>query len=197
MGLQKELCSPTGLLYDNVRDQLNERQTLSRTVEFIHQALDRDLRVFHVPMVFTPDYRELRAQGGVLGEIRKKGAFQAGTAGVAAIDELEPFADKIITVEPRRGLCAFFHTDLEEQLRRENVTTLAFGGLLTSICVESTARSAYELGFRIVILSDCTATSSAEDQRASEQYVFPMIGEVMLSSDWLESLNSPSTQLHV
>ena len=54
--------------------------------------------------------------------------------------------DIIIT---KRQWGAFHGTELELQLRRRGVTTLALGGIATNFGVELTARQAWELGFEL------------------------------------------------
>ena len=43
--------------------------------------------------------------------------------------------------------------------------TVAIAGFLTNCCVESTMRTAYEKGFDVYTLTDCTATVSEDEQR--------------------------------
>lgn len=62
---------------------------------------------------------------------------------------------------------AFHGTDLEERLRRRGVETLILCGMMTHLCVETTARAAFVRGFRVVIPVDAVATYNEELQRAS------------------------------
>jgi nicotinamidase-related amidase len=53
---------------------------------------------------------------------------------------------------------AFIGTNLEQQLRQADCTTVVIVGLTTNHCVSTTARMAGNLGFTTYVLSDATAT---------------------------------------
>jgi ureidoacrylate peracid hydrolase len=50
-------------------------------------------------------------------------------------------------------------------LRSQGCDTLVLAGTKTNICVESTARDAMMLDFRVVVLSDATAALTAEAEQ--------------------------------
>jgi nicotinamidase-related amidase len=60
-------------------------------------------------------------------------------------------------VEKRVNSC-FIGTSLGEELRNGGHDTLIVAGLTTNHCVSSTVRMASNLGFRVVLVSDATAT---------------------------------------
>ena len=53
---------------------------------------------------------------------------------------------------------AFFDTDLEENLRKNNIKNLIICGVMTHLCCETTARSGFMRGFNIFFTVDGTAT---------------------------------------
>ncbi|AYO83486.1 MULTISPECIES: cysteine hydrolase family protein [Methylobacterium] len=53
---------------------------------------------------------------------------------------------------------AFVGTDLEDRLKRAGVTDLILAGFMTHMCVNSTARSAFNLGFQPTVIASATAT---------------------------------------
>ena len=58
------------------------------------------------------------------------------------------------------GLSAFSGTELESLLRDRGLSTLAVCGFMANCCVESTVRAACDLGFNVVTVIDCVATTS-------------------------------------
>lgn len=53
---------------------------------------------------------------------------------------------------------SFVGTDLAERLERTGVKDLILAGFMTHMCVNSTARSAFSLGFRPTVVASATAT---------------------------------------
>jgi nicotinamidase-related amidase len=87
---------------------------------------------------------------------------------------LDP-ADVIVT---KRQWGAFYGTDLDLQLRRRGMRTIVLGGIATSIGVESTARSAWEHGYELVICEDLCADLSAETHASSFKHIFPRLARI-------------------
>jgi nicotinamidase-related amidase len=108
-------------------------------------------------------------------------AFVKGTWGAAIVDDLTP-AESDILIEGKRGLDTFASTNLDFILRGRGITTVLLAGFLTNCCVESTMRSAYEHGYRVITLTDCTAATSAEEHDNAIAYDYPMFSLPMESA---------------
>ena len=67
----------------------------------------------------------------------------------------------ILLKKPRYG--AFHGTDLELMLRHRGIDTLIIGGIATNVCCETTAREATVRDFKVLFLSDGTATFGLPD----------------------------------
>ncbi|HWB54407.1 MAG TPA: isochorismatase family protein [Tepidisphaeraceae bacterium] len=98
----------------------------------------------------------------------------------ASASELVPEAgvesgDVLIT---KRYWGAFGGTDLEQQLRRRGIDTIVLGGIATNFGVESTARTAAELGFNLVLVEDGMASMDADAHRFAITKIFPRLGRV-------------------
>lgn len=78
---------------------------------------------------------------------------------------------------------AFIGTDLDLQLRRRGCDTVVIAGIATNKGVESTARSAWELSYDVVIAEDATATGSVELHDFAINKILPDIARVMASTD--------------
>jgi len=61
----------------------------------------------------------------------------------------------------------FYKTELENILRQRNITQIVITGVMTHLCCESTARSAFVRGFEVFFPIDGTATYNEDFHRAS------------------------------
>ena len=78
---------------------------------------------------------------------------------------------------------AFIGTDLDLQLRRRGVKTIVLGGIATNMGVESTARSAWELSYNLVIVEDLCAGRTAEQHAFAFANIFPALSHVVQAED--------------
>ena len=61
--------------------------------------------------------------------------------------------------------------------------TIVLGGIATNIGVESTARSAHEHGYDVVIVEDICATHTNELHEFAFRHIFPRIARVAKCAD--------------
>ena len=79
-------------------------------------------------------------------------------------------------------------TSLGEVLRAKGIDTLLIAGTKTNVCCECTARDAMMLDYQVVLLSDCTAALSDDEQRATLENVIQQFGDVMSADEALALL---------
>jgi nicotinamidase-related amidase len=94
-------------------------------------------------------------------------------------------SDKLITKQ-RWG--AFVGTELDGFLRGLGVTQIFLAGISTSAGVESTARSAYDHGYNVVLVVDAMTDRSVEAHRHCVETIFPRLGETETTENVLKLL---------
>ncbi len=115
-------------------------KALKKTQELVKFAHDKKMPVFFVRHEGPAD-SPLFAKGTTFSEFHK---------------DLQPAAgDKVIT---KATPSSFVGTDLEKQLKDLGIKKIIVTGLMTHMCVSSTARDAVPLGFDVIIPEDATAT---------------------------------------
>ena len=85
----------------------------------------------------------------------------------------------------KRQWGAFFGTDLDLQLRRRGIDTVVLCGIATNMGVESTAREAFQLGYQQIFITDAMTSFTKEEHEASCSYIFPKIGRIRSTQDFL------------
>jgi nicotinamidase-related amidase len=96
-------------------------------------------------------------------------------------DEFPHPVESVDVVVTKRQWGAFYGTDLDLQLRRRGVRSIVLGGIATSIGVESTARSAWEHGYELVICEDLCADLNVEAHASSFRHIFPRLARLAKS----------------
>lgn len=79
-----------------------------------------------------------------------------GEVGHDFVDVLRPLEREIVIDKP--GYSAFSHTTLQQALTRRGIETLIITGVTTEVCVSSTLRTAVDLGYRCITVSDACAS---------------------------------------
>jgi ureidoacrylate peracid hydrolase len=87
---------------------------------------------------------------------------------------------------------AFIRSDFEKMLHQRGIDTLLIAGTKTNVCCECTARDAMMLDYKVVLLSDCTAALSDEEQRATLENVIQQFGDVLTADEALALLDKSS-----
>ncbi len=91
-------------------------------------------------------------------------------------------------VVTKKCLGAFTGTPLDGYLRERGVTQVVIAGISTSVGVESTARSAYDLGYNVTLVVDAVTDREADAHRLTIEKIFPRLAEVGTTTDVLKLL---------
>jgi nicotinamidase-related amidase len=185
---QNEFTSDGGALHDAVKTVMDKTDMLTNTTRVVEAARAAGATVMHAPIGFAEGYHELSANPyGILKSVVDGSAFVKGSWGAAFHDQFTPQPGDIV-IEGKRGLDAFASTNLDFILRGKGITTLALGGFLTNVCVESTMRTGYESGYEVITLTDCTAATSFEEYENAIAYDYPVFSKPMTSTELIAQL---------
>jgi nicotinamidase-related amidase len=188
IGFQNDYFSKDGILHSFIEESFEATQAVKNIVSLLQQLTDTSLPIITTPIIFTPNYEELYDPVGILKTIRDVKAFQAGTNGSQTISELLAFGDRITEIPGKRGFNAFANTDLDGHLQHHNIQHVVLAGAVTSLCIDSTARSAHEKHYQVSILSDCISARTVFEQEFYLENVFPLYANTLSSIDLLHSL---------
>ena len=170
--MQNDFCSKGGYLDDRGIDVTPDRAPIAPL-----QALLPALRAQGVPVIWLnwgvrPDLLNIPPSllhahthdgtGAGLGQRIPGGAeiLVKGSWGARIVDELVPGPRDIQVTKHR--FSGFWDTELDSILRNIGVSTLFFAGVNADQCVMTTLEDASFLGYDVLMLLDCVATTSPD-----------------------------------
>ncbi|MBX3303178.1 MAG: cysteine hydrolase [Nitrospira sp.] len=123
----------------------------------------------HVPdLSDCPPYKLERSRraGAEIGSKGPLGRLLVrGEVGHDFVDALRPLDQELVIDKP--GYSAFSHTGLHQVLMKHGIETLIMTGVTTEVCVSSTLRSAVDLGYRCITVSDACASGDPALHKAA------------------------------
>eukprot|EP00658_Telonema_sp_P-2_P085591 TRINITY_DN978_c0_g1_i9.p1 TRINITY_DN978_c0_g1~~TRINITY_DN978_c0_g1_i9.p1 ORF type:complete len:322 (+),score=80.03 TRINITY_DN978_c0_g1_i9:78-1043(+) len=154
---QNEFATEGGKLYPACRGLMEETDMLRKTSELFELARHHGCHLVHCPISFAEDNSDNFQLGfGMLKSCADMDLCKSDSWQAEFCEEMTPRPGDAV-VRNKRGLCSFTNTDLEDILAERGCDTLVLTGFLTSCCVESSMRTAYEKGLNVITLTDCTA----------------------------------------
>jgi len=188
---QNEFCTVGGGLYESVRESMEETGMLEHSAAAASEARRQGALIVHAPLTGGSGADGHHNQHlGIMRSLSFNRQFLPGSWGAAICIPVE--ADDVVLAN-KKGLDAFAGTQLEALLRARGVETVVLCGFLANVCVESTMRTAYELGFHTITLHDCVAATSAQALLSSTQLTYRHFSESMSSTAWVEGLRAASS----
>ncbi len=107
----------------------------------------------------------------------------SGSWGIEWYGGIEPGEAANEVVVTKHHFSAFWDTDLDLYLRGNGIETVVCTGVVTSGCVESTARDAFFRDYAVVVAEDCVADPQADRHRASLSKLAQTFGSVVSSGE--------------
>ena len=183
VGYQNDYFAENGILRGVVEEPGRVDEVLKNSISLIKKLIPTEATILATGIVLTPSYRALANSTGILDKIKEVGAFTQGTPGAETIDEIKQFGNKITFVAGKEGFNSFQDTDLDKLLKSKGIKQVWVAGMVTSLCIDSTARAAYERGYQVSILEDCCSARTPLEQEFFCQNVFPLYAKVISSSE--------------
>ena len=122
-----------------------------------------------------------RAAGAPVVAVRTRRSGPAEQPpGSDLVAEIAALADAVVV---KHTVGAFQDTDLHARLKKGGADTLVLAGIATNMGVESTARAAADLGYRLVFARDAMSGLTAAEHEAAVTLDFPRFGTVVAGAD--------------
>jgi len=192
VGFQNDYFAKDGILRGVVEDPNAVDRVLGTTLDFVRSLSGTEATIISTPIVLSSDYRAMASPVGILNTMKEVGAFSEGSTGADTIPEFDEFGDRITYVTGKVGFNAFSNTTLGEELERRGIENVLVCGMVTSLCIDSTGRAAYERGYNVTVVSDCTSARTDMEHEFYCENVFPLYGRAATSTEILGEM-SPAT----
>jgi biuret amidohydrolase len=138
------------------------RQIVPKLAEALRICREAGIRVVYTAHVHRRDGCDMGLFDDLHPPIANRNALVDGSPGVEIYPELAPSAGEHVVKKHRYS--GFFGTDLDIILREWDVDTVLISGTTTENCCHATARDAMFRNYRVVFLSDATATYDYPDR---------------------------------
>jgi nicotinamidase-related amidase len=188
VGFQNDYFAKDGILRGVVEEPNRVDTVLANALGFVEAMKGSAMTIISTPIVLEPDYRALASPVGILYAMKTSGAFKAGTMGADTIPELLAFGDRVQYVTGKVGFNAFSNTTLDETLRAHGIENVFVCGMVTSLCIDSTGRAAYERGYSVTVVSDCSSSRTPAEQDFFCNSVFPLYAGVATSTELVQAM---------
>ncbi len=155
---------------------VKQNDVFSKTARLLDATRRSGLKVIYVSVKFRSGYPERPANGGLFGALVGASALVEGTWGAEIHEAVAPQDGEAVVT--KRGVSAFYGSDLAPILTTARIGTLLLSGVATNFVVEGTAREAADRGYDVVIVGDCCASVSQEAHDAALTVALPFLATI-------------------
>jgi biuret amidohydrolase len=159
---------PGVLDYFQERSRSVVEPTLRRLLDFF--------RAHGLRIIYTTIASELADGRDLLPALQQRNALAQEKTGAPStpqrtdpwariVPALEPRVDELVVNKTTYG--TFNSTGLDHTLRFLGIDALVIGGVVTNVCVETTARDAADMGYQTILVADACAAFSPEIHEAT------------------------------
>ncbi|MFH9404497.1 cysteine hydrolase family protein [Streptomyces sp. NPDC017638] len=151
--LQNDFCAGPAVLARSGKDPAALERAVVGCVRAVALARERGVEVVFVRFAGDPEHQgpSWRSRDRALG---KRPKCLEGSWG-ARFHAVVPAPDERVFTK-RACFDAFLSDGFEAYLGARGVSHLVLAGLYADVCVDSTARTAFQKGFHVTVLTDCT-----------------------------------------
>jgi ureidoacrylate peracid hydrolase len=176
--MQNDFCAEGGFLHRERGHNVEFAKTVADNIA----AAVACARGAGMPVVWVRSIYDFKyLTGPHIVKRRSEGCCMEGSWGVAFF-RLKPEPDHLIV--DKHHYSAFRDTPLDTALRRRGIATLIMTGVATNVCVDSTLRDGFFLGYYIVLLEDCVGSNSKAGHDGTLASVRNNIGIVASLAQW-------------
>lgn len=181
-----DFLSEGGKLWPRLKEVAGEVHALDHLRTIVDTARRVGVQVFFVPHHrWEPgDYEDWKFPTPTQVASAELQTFAKGTWGGAFHDGFQVQPSDVV-IKEHWAQSGFANTDLDHQLRQRGIDHVVTVGMLANTCIESTSRSATELGYHTTLVRDATAALSREGMHTAHEINGPTFAHAIVTTDEL------------
>jgi nicotinamidase-related amidase len=193
--VQNDFIESDGVCGKEGNDLSSARPMIERLRDLIECARKTEVLIVYIQAIYDEP-----ALGRPLAEQYARRGFHnsmclSGTSGAEFVAEVTPSGLPNEIVVKKHRFSPFGGSDIDLVLRSNGIKTVVITGIVTEVCVESTARDAFFRDYYVVEASDCVSSYSAERDAASKTALLRSFGRIVpsdeISAVWLQAGAGP------
>ncbi|HLD85140.1 MAG TPA: cysteine hydrolase [archaeon] len=150
--VQNDYCSEKGIIAMKKKfDMMPIQKTIPKIEKFLEKAREKKVFIIWTRMIENPKYMAPNAAYKILSDPNLEVLCTPGTYGFQ-YHKIMPKKGETEVI--KKSYDAFVKTNLNSILKKRKIKNVIVLGFYTSVCVDSTARTAFGLGYNVVIASD-------------------------------------------
>lgn len=146
------------------------------------------VRVAHSEWTDAPAWKR-RGAGDEILDTERVPVAREGTWG-ADFYGVDPREDELILTKHRYS--AFAHTPLQLVLQARRAEAVMLAGVQTNVCIHSSARDAVQNGFFPIVVEECVAAGTENEQRVALDDIRARVGAVVSLDEVLDAWKNPN-----
>ena len=177
MDFQNDVVHENGAFKDfGFATMVKQNDVFTKTAKLLEAARQSGVKVIYVGIKFRSGYPERPANCGLWEALVGANALVEGTWGAEIHEAVSPQDGEPVVA--KRGVSAFYGSDLAAILANGDIDTLLLTGVATNFVVEGTAREATDRGYKVVIVGDCCASMSQEAHDGALTTALPFLATI-------------------
>ena len=177
MDFENDIVHENGAFKDfGFAAMVKQNDVLAKSARLLDTARRSGVKVIYAVIKYRPGYPERPANSGLFEGTIQANAIVEGTWGAEIHEAVSPQDGEPVVA--KRGVSAFYGSDLALLLATGGIKTLLLSGVATNFVVEGTAREAMDRGYDVVIVGDCCASMSQEAHDAALTTALPFLATI-------------------
>jgi len=193
--MQNAFCSPKGSFIKRGYNLLNLEEVIENIIALLKIFQSQERTIIFTKLEFKADYSNAGLLVKKYPSIIEKYGYIESTWDSEIINNFKSFLNTNVIIISKSRYNPFIRTNLENILRGKKIEKVLLAGVLTNVCLESTARSAFDRDFEVEVIKDATTTYSNELYQSSLNNISSHFGKITTTKTIYQNSNSASINL--